>query len=66
MDGVPSMATVEKVYDQIDFTYAYDAFVNTIQGVSLVAGRRGILEAGVKDNEILIFSEFMDAKTVIG
>ena len=35
-----------------------------MQGVSLVAARRGALEAGVKDNEILIFSELMDAKSL--
>jgi len=63
-DGAPSKATLEKAYDQIDFTHAYDAFVNTMQGVSLVAARRGFLDAGVKDNEILIFSELMDAKSL--
>jgi hypothetical protein len=63
-DGAPSKATLEKAYDQIDFTHAYNAFVNTMQGVSIVAARRGFLEAGVKDNEILIFSELMDAKSL--
>jgi hypothetical protein len=63
-DGAPSKATLEKAYDQIDFTHAYNTFVNTMQGVSIVAARRGFLEAGVKDNEILIFSELMDAKSL--
>jgi hypothetical protein len=35
-----------------------------MQGVSVVAIRRGFLDAGVKDNEILIFSELMDAKSL--
>jgi hypothetical protein len=35
-----------------------------MQGVSLVAARRGFLDAGVKDNEILIFSDLMDAKSL--
>src|SRR5215213_10316679 len=48
-DGVPGKATLEKAYDYIDFAHAYDAFVNTMQGVSLVAARRGFLDAGVKD-----------------
>jgi hypothetical protein len=60
-DGAPERATLEKTYDHIDFTHA---FVNTMQGVSLVAARRGFLDAGVKDNEILIFSELMDAKSL--
>jgi hypothetical protein len=63
-DGAPNKATLEKAYDQIDFTHAYNAFANTMQGVSLVAVRRGFLDAGVKDNEILIFSELMDAKSL--
>ena len=63
-DGAPGKATLEKAYDYIDFAHAYDAFANTMQGVSLVAARRGFLEAGVKDNEILIFSELMDAKSL--
>jgi hypothetical protein len=63
-DGAPSKATLEKAYDQIDFTHAYDAFVNTMRGVSLVAARKGFLDAGVKDNEILIFSELMDSKSL--
>jgi hypothetical protein len=63
-DGAPSKATLDKVYDNVDFTHAYNTFVNTMQGVSLVAARRGFLDAGVKDNEILIFSELMDAKSL--
>jgi len=35
-----------------------------MQGVSLVAARKGALEAGVKDNEIIVFSELMDAKSL--
>jgi hypothetical protein len=63
-DGAPSADTSAKVYDNLDFTHAYETFVNTMQGVSLVAARRGFLDAGVKDNEILIFSELMDAKSL--
>jgi len=63
-DGAPDKATLEKAYDYIDFAHAYNAFVNTMQGVSLVAGRRAFLGLGVKDNEILIFSELMDAKSL--
>jgi hypothetical protein len=63
-DGAPGKTTLDKAYDYIDFTHAYDTFANTMQGVSLVAARRGFLDAGVKDNEILIFSELMDAKSL--
>lgn len=63
-DGMPSAATVARVYEQIDFTHAYNAFVNTMQGVNFEAIHRGFLAAGVKDNEILVFSRLMDARSL--
>ena len=39
-DGAPSKATLDKVYDDLDFTHAQRAFADTFQGVSLVAARR--------------------------
>jgi hypothetical protein len=63
-DGAPNKATLEKVYDQVDFTHAYNAFVNTMQGVSIHALRKGMLSVGVKDNEVIVFSELMDAKSL--
>jgi hypothetical protein len=56
-DGMPSDETLSKVYENLDVTHAFNAFVNTYQGVSVAAVREGFLNAGVKDNEILIFSE---------
>jgi hypothetical protein len=63
-DGAPSKDTLEKVYDHLDFTYAFRAFVDTYQGVSIQALRKGFVEAGVKDNEVIVFSQLMDAKSL--
>jgi len=63
-DGMPSKETVAKVYDNLDFTHAFEAFVNTMQGVSIRAIHKGLLSIGVKDNEVLVFSELMDAKSL--
>ena len=63
-DGAPSRATLEKVYDNLDFTHAFEAFVNTMQGVNAEAIRKGVLDIGVKDNEIIVFSTLMDAKSL--
>jgi hypothetical protein len=63
-DGAPSKATLEKVYDHIDFTNAERAFADTFQGVSIRAFHKGLLDFGVKNNEALIFSELMDAKSL--
>src|SRR5271166_3137870 len=56
--------TVTKIYDNLDFTHAFEAFVNTMQGVSIESLHRGFRSAGVKDNEALIFSELMDATSL--
>ena len=63
-DGAPSKATLDKVYDNLDFTHAFEAFVNTFQGVNAAAVRKGVLDIGVKDNEIGVFSDLMDAKSL--
>ena len=63
-DGMPSPATLAKVYDNLDFTHAVNAFLNTMQGVNMVAARKGFLAVGLKDNEVGVFSELMDAKSL--
>jgi len=63
-DGAPSKATADKLYDNIDFIHAYEAFVNTFQGVNMAAIHEGFQAAGVKDNEIMVFSKLMDAKSL--
>ncbi len=63
-DGVPSKDTAAKVFDNLDFVRAFDAFVNTMSGVSIAAFHKGMLDIGVKDNEVIVFSELMDAKSL--
>ncbi len=63
-DGAPSKATLDKVYDNLDFTYAFRAFVDTMQGVSIQALRKGLQSVGVKDNEVIVFTKLMDAKSL--
>src|SRR5215469_16711216 len=63
-DGAPSADTLAKIYDNLDFTHAFEAFVNTFQGVNMDAAHKGFLSIGVKDNEILVFSKLMDAKSL--
>jgi len=63
-DGVPSKAAAEKVYDNLDFTYAFRAFMDNMRGASIHAALKGMQEIGVKDNEVLVFSELMDAKSL--
>ncbi len=63
-DGAPNPATVARVYDNLDRAHAFEAFVNTFQGVNMAAIRKGLLSIGVKDNELIVFSQLMDAKSL--
>jgi len=63
-NGMPSKATLEKVYDNLDFSHAMRAFSDTLQGVSILAVRKGIASVGAKDNEVIVFSKLMDAKSL--
>lgn len=63
-DGVPSPETLDKVYDNLDFTYAYRAFMDNLRGVSIHALRQGMIDMGVKANEIVIYEQLMDARSL--
>ncbi|HVD17768.1 MAG TPA: hypothetical protein VNC63_03705, partial [Propionibacteriaceae bacterium] len=63
-DGYPTGETAEKLRDHLDYLHGVETFMNTIQGVSTYALREGFLEAGVLDNDVLIFSELMDSRTL--
>ena len=63
-DGAPSADTLAKIYDNLDFTHAFDALINTFQGVNAEAIHKGFLSIGVNDNELLIFSRLMDASSL--
>jgi hypothetical protein len=45
-DGMPSKDTIAKIYDHRDFTHAFSAFANTLQGVSIRALHKAFLSIG--------------------
>jgi hypothetical protein len=63
-DGAPSKQTLEKVFDNLDFMHAVRAFTDTLQGVSIQAVRKGLQSVGVKDHEVIVFSNLMDSKSL--
>ncbi len=62
--GVPTEETAQKVYDQLDLQRGVSAYLNGLRGVSMYAARAGIRSAGVADNDVLIFSKLMDARSL--
>ena len=63
-DGAPTAATAEKVLDNMDYVRGVDAFMNTFQGASAYAIRKGFQSIGAEDNTVIIFSELMDSNSV--
>ena len=64
-DGAPDPETAAAVYDNLDFTYAFRAFTDTMEGVSVEAIRQGFHAFGAKDNEVVIWSDLLDAETLM-
>jgi hypothetical protein len=63
-DGAPNAATVQKLYDNLDFLHAQNVFLNTFQGPSTYAVREGLQSIGAEDNSVIIFSDLMDSKSL--
>jgi len=63
-NGVPTADTAQKVYDQLDLQRGVATYLNGLRGVSIFAARQGMREAGVADNDVLIFSRLMDSKSL--
>ena len=62
----PADATARSLYDHLDFTYAYRAFMDTMRGVSIRALRQGHARTSAcKKNEVIVFSKLMDAKLAV-
>jgi len=59
-NGYPTDATAAKLEDEILYVHAVEAYLNTIHGISLYAMRKGFREAGIKDNEFVVFPNMMD------
>ena len=64
-DGAPNPETAAAVYDNLDFTYAFRAFTDTMEGVSVEAIRQGFHAFGAKDNEVVIWSDLLGAETLM-
>ncbi|MBB4167458.1 DUF1254 domain-containing protein [Rhizobium sp. BK538] len=63
-DGAPTAETAQKIYDTLDFTRGLDAFLNSYGGASAIALERGFQSIGAKDNDVVIFPELMDSKSL--
>jgi hypothetical protein len=63
-DGYPTGETAAKIRDELDYLHGVEAFMNSIQGVSTYAIRKGLMDAGVNDNDFIIYTGLMDSKSL--
>jgi hypothetical protein len=64
-DGFPDDATVEKVYDNLDFERGVQAFLTAMPGASVYGIREGLRSQGATNNNtVLIMEDLMDSKSL--
>jgi hypothetical protein len=63
-DGFPDKATIEKVYDNLDFQRGVQAVLTAMPGASLSAIRKGIRGLGPDNQTVVMFEDFMDSRSL--
>lgn len=63
-DGFPDRATVERVYDNLDFMRGVEVFLNAQAAPSLLMNLEGMQSIGVGGQSIGIFENLVDSKTL--
>lgn len=63
-DGFPDDATVETIYDNLDFQRAVQAYLLGLAPVSQLANRKGIEQLGPINTTVPIFEDRMDSKSL--
>jgi len=63
-DGFPDDATIEKVYDNLDFSRGVQAFLNAMPGASVYALREGMRSQGADNQTVLIMETLMDSRSL--
>lgn len=63
-DGFPDEASVDKLYDNLDFQRAVQAYLLGLAPVSQYANRKGILEVGPANTTVPIFETMMNARSI--
>lgn len=63
-DGFPDDASVEKLYNNLDFQRAVQAYLLGMAPVNQVANRKGIREVGPDNTTVPIFETMMNARSI--
>ncbi|UFZ08394.1 DUF1254 domain-containing protein [Bradyrhizobium ontarionense] len=63
-DGFPDKATVEKLYDNLDFQRAVQAYLLALPAANMAGLRDGLLQVGPANSTIPTFETLMDARSL--
>src|SRR6516225_8992442 len=63
-DGFPDRATVDKVYDNLDFQRGVQAYLTALPAVSIAGARKGVTEFGPVNQTALIAEQLLDSKSL--
>ena len=63
-DGFPDKPSVEKLYDNLDFQRAVQAYLLALPPVSQAANRNAIRELGPANTTVPIFEQLMDSRSI--
>jgi hypothetical protein len=63
-DGFPDDATVQKIYDNLDFQRAVQAYLLALPAVNQAANRAAILQMGPVNKTIPIWEQMVDSRTI--
>ncbi|MGE5840570.1 MAG: DUF1254 domain-containing protein [Deltaproteobacteria bacterium] len=63
-DGVPDKASTEKIYDNLDFQRAVQAYLLGLPPVNQLANRHAILQMGPANTTVPIWETMVDSRTV--
>ena len=62
--GVPDQASTDKIYDNLDFQRAVQAYLLALPVVNQMANRAGVLSMGAANATIPIWEQMVDSRTV--
>jgi hypothetical protein len=63
-DGFPDKATVEKVYDNLDFQRGVQAYLIALPAVSIEGARKGVTGFGTVNQTVLISEQLLNSKSL--
>ena len=65
-DGVPTDATITKVYDNLDRMRGVEVYLDNMGGVSIQSVLDGLAKAGADaPNKVALFGDLMDSQTLV-